>query len=163
MATLINLTEGMRFGVGIEGITEEARGTAIQYDGVSNGSGGQIVNSQVKLIESQESLMESMQLSVSASVRYGLVSGDAKFSLARLYEVQNKPELARDNYQDVERESRFSSKGIEAGMRIEDLIRKYPKLAPVNPSPVPMTAPPIMLTNLPAKPGTNSASGVTNK
>jgi TolA-binding protein len=86
---------------------------------------------------------------------------DAKFALARLYEVQNKPELARDLYLEVERESRFSSKGIEAGMRIEDLMAKYPKLAPVNPAPM-MTAP-IMLTNLPVKQASNSVPAVTNK
>jgi len=86
---------------------------------------------------------------------------DAKFSLARLYEVQNKPELARDLYQEVERESRFSSKAIEAGMRIEDLNAKYPKLAPVNP--VPLAPSPILLTNMPVKPVTNSAASVTNK
>jgi tetratricopeptide (TPR) repeat protein len=88
---------------------------------------------------------------------------DAKFALGRQYEIQNKPELARDQYQDVERENRFSSKGIEAGMRIEDLMAKYPKLAPVNPAPAPMTVSPIMLTNLPSKPPTNSVSTATNK
>ena len=91
------------------------------------------------------------------------VVSDAKFALARLYEVQNKPELARDLYQEVEREGRFNSKAIEAGMRIEDLIAKYPKLAPVNPAPPVMTTAPIMLTNLPVKPATNGVPAVTNK
>lgn len=75
---------------------------------------------------------------------------DAKFALARLYEMQNKPELARDLYLEVERDSRFSSKGIEAGMRVEDLMAKYPKLAPLTASP--MAAPPVFMTNLSMKP-----------
>jgi TolA-binding protein len=87
---------------------------------------------------------------------------DAKFALARLYEIQNKPELARDLYLEVERESRFSSKGIEAGMRVEDLMAKYPKLAPV-PAPAPFTTSPILLTNLPVKPATNTTTTATNK
>lgn len=59
----------------------------------------------------------------------------AKFSLARLYEQQNKPELARDLYQDVEHSAPFSSIGNEAGVRLEELIAKNPKLAPAPPPP----------------------------
>jgi TolA-binding protein len=59
----------------------------------------------------------------------------AKFSLARLYESQNKPELARDLYQDVERTSPFTSLGNEAGVRMEELIAKNPKLAPAPAAP----------------------------
>jgi predicted negative regulator of RcsB-dependent stress response len=61
----------------------------------------------------------------------------AKFSLARLYEAQNKPELARDLYQEVERASPFTSLGNEAGVRMEELIAKNPKLAPAPPAPMP--------------------------
>jgi hypothetical protein len=61
----------------------------------------------------------------------------------------------------VERDNRFSSKGIEAGMRIEELIAKNPKLAPVNPTPI--ATPPILLTNVPVKAPTNGVSSVTNK
>ena len=89
MSREINLTNGMRFGVGVDDQTEQVRGTAIEWDRIADGDGGgdrqggQIVDSNLKLIESQESLMEAMQLSVSASVRYGLASGDAKFSLSQ--------------------------------------------------------------------------------
>src|SRR5262249_37793994 len=88
------------------------------------------------------------------------VAPDAKFALARLYEVQNKPELARDLYLEVEQGNRFSSKAIEAGMRIEDLITRYPKLAPQNQAP--LTPAPIMLTNLPPQPPTSTTVGATN-
>ncbi|HZR19906.1 MAG TPA: tetratricopeptide repeat protein [Verrucomicrobiae bacterium] len=62
-----------------------------------------------------------------------------KFSLARLYEAQHKPELARDYYQDVERASPFTALGNEAGVRLEELIQKNPKLAPAPPAPSPAT------------------------
>ena len=87
MGRIINLTEGMRFGVGIDEQTEEARGSPIEHDGISDADGGQIVHAEVRMIESQESLMESMNLSVSASVRYGTFSGDAKFSMAQSHSV----------------------------------------------------------------------------
>lgn len=84
MSRIVNLTEGMRFGAGIDSLTEEVRGLPIEYDGVSDADGGQTVRPEIKLIESQESLMESMNLSISASVRYaGSFSADAKFSMAQ--------------------------------------------------------------------------------
>ncbi|HTL56817.1 MAG TPA: tetratricopeptide repeat protein [Candidatus Limnocylindrales bacterium] len=64
-----------------------------------------------------------------------IVVPQAKFALARLYEAQGKPELAKDLFQDVERGSPFSSLGNEAGMRLEELIAKYPALAPAPPPP----------------------------
>jgi len=59
----------------------------------------------------------------------------AKFALARIYEAQDKPEQARDYYQDVERSAAFTSIGNEAGVRLEELIAKNPKLAPPPPPP----------------------------
>jgi hypothetical protein len=89
MGRMINLTEGMRFGAGVDGITEETRGLPIEFDGISDSAGGQHVDASVKMIESQEELMESMNLSVSASVRYGLASGDAKFSMAQQHSINH--------------------------------------------------------------------------
>jgi hypothetical protein len=90
---VINLTEGMRFGIGVDGLTEEARATAIDFDAVvqgSDGQGGQFVTSDVRIIESQESLMESMNLSVAASVHYLPVGeANAKFSLAQQHSVNH--------------------------------------------------------------------------
>lgn len=71
-----------------------------------------------------------------------VVVPQAKFALARLYEANGKPELAKDLFQDVERASPFTSLGNEAGMRLEELIAKYPALAP---------APPAPSTNIPPK------------
>lgn len=83
MSKIINLTEGMRFGAGVDIDTEDVRGIALQFDGETTGHGGQQVAATVKMIESQESLMKALDLSVNASVRYGVASGDAKFSLAQ--------------------------------------------------------------------------------
>jgi hypothetical protein len=77
--TLINLIPGMAFGQGIDGLTEQRRAPAIAFDGETDNSGGAIVDSRMTIIESQDSLMEALDLSVSASVRYGFVEGDAKF------------------------------------------------------------------------------------
>jgi predicted negative regulator of RcsB-dependent stress response len=64
-----------------------------------------------------------------------IVVPEAKFALGRLYAAQDKPELARDMYQDVERALPFTTLGNEAGMRLEELMAKYPKLAPAAPPP----------------------------
>lgn len=77
----------------------------------------------------------------------------AKFALGRLYEAQNKPELARDNFLQAEQESRFSSMGNEAGMRYEEIIQKYPNLAPP-PTPAPA---PFSLTPTPANPNISTS------
>ena len=49
--------------------------------------------------------------------------------LACLYEAQNKPELARNLFEEVERNNPYGSLGSEAGMRLEELKLKYPSLA----------------------------------
>jgi TolA-binding protein len=58
----------------------------------------------------------------------------AKFALGRLYEAQGKPEQAKAMYEDVERVEQGTSMGSEAGMRIEELKRKFPSLAPAAPA-----------------------------
>ncbi len=73
-----------------------------------------------------------------------------KFALARLYVLQDKPELAKDLFEEVER-SGDPFFAPEAGMRVEELIAKYPKLAPP-PAPQPVTSslmPGALLTNRP--------------
>jgi len=52
----------------------------------------------------------------------------ARFALGRLYEGQNKPELARNLFEEVERNSPYGSLGSEAGIRLEELKLKYPSL-----------------------------------
>jgi TolA-binding protein len=72
----------------------------------------------------------------------------ARFALARLYEAQNKPELARNLFEEVERSNPYGSLGSEAGIRLEELKIKYPNLAaPVMPTPT--NAAPIKITAAP--------------
>ena len=64
------------------------------------------------------------------------VVSQARFSLARLHVAQNEPDKARTLLEEVERGDPYSSLGSEAGMRLEELKQKYPKLfAPAAPLP----------------------------
>ncbi len=82
------------------------------------------------------------------------VVSQARFALARLHEAQNEPEQARNLYEEVERADPYGF-GPEAGMRLEELKAKYPKLfAP--PAPAPTAFPMPALTNI-AAPRTNAA------
>jgi hypothetical protein len=86
---IVNMRAGMRFGVGLEGWTEEVRGEALEFEDIRDSQGGQHVDSGVSLIESQEALMESLNISVNASVRYGLASVDAKMEFAESHAVNS--------------------------------------------------------------------------
>ncbi|MGO8678517.1 MAG: tetratricopeptide repeat protein [Limisphaerales bacterium] len=66
------------------------------------------------------------------------VALQAKFSLGRIYEAQKMPELARNFFEDVAR-SRGSLLSSEAGMRLEELYRQHPELAPAPPTAMPLT------------------------
>jgi tetratricopeptide (TPR) repeat protein len=71
----------------------------------------------------------------------------ARFALGRLYEAQNKPELARSQFEEVEHSNPYGSLGSEAGIRLEELKTKYPALfapstpAPTNTAPFKVAAP----------------------
>ncbi|HVM47476.1 MAG TPA: tetratricopeptide repeat protein [Candidatus Acidoferrum sp.] len=70
------------------------------------------------------------------------VASQARFALGRLYEARNEPEKARDQFEEVARANPYGSLGSEAGMRVEELNLKYPKLVPMTPMPTntpPMT------------------------
>jgi predicted negative regulator of RcsB-dependent stress response len=66
----------------------------------------------------------------------------ARFALACLYAAQNKPELARNLFEELERNNPYGSLGSEAGMRLEELKLKYPNLA-IPPAPPPTNAAPL--------------------
>jgi TolA-binding protein len=57
----------------------------------------------------------------------------AKFALARLYEAQNKTEQAMTLYEETVRSDPYGYLGNEAGMRLEELKTKYPRLGPSSP------------------------------
>lgn len=60
------------------------------------------------------------------------IAPQARFALGRLYETQNKPELARDLYQQVTQMDPGGALGAEAGMRMAELISKNPGLVPAS-------------------------------
>jgi TolA-binding protein len=59
----------------------------------------------------------------------------ARFAMARLYEAANDPEKARTQFEQVAQSNPYGSLGSEAGMRLEELNAKYPKLVPLTPLP----------------------------
>jgi hypothetical protein len=83
----INKCEGMRFGMGVCSLTQEVRGQALVFDEISTGQGGQKVTGQVSKVESQQHLMESLHISVGASVKYGLFSADATMDFVKEHAV----------------------------------------------------------------------------
>jgi tetratricopeptide (TPR) repeat protein len=72
-----------------------------------------------------------------------IVVPQAKFALARLYENQKQPELAKKLFEEVARGDSYGSIGSEAGMRLEELKLKYPNLTPI--APVPTNAVPMRI------------------
>jgi TolA-binding protein len=70
----------------------------------------------------------------------------AKFSLAQLYEAQNKLEQARDIYLTLARPGPFNTIATESNLRLEDLIQAHPELAPPRPA-LPTNMPSIKLHN----------------
>jgi tetratricopeptide (TPR) repeat protein len=77
----------------------------------------------------------------------------ARFALARLHEAQNQPEQARALFEEVERTDPYSSLGSEAGMRLEELKVKYPKLF-ASAAPLPTNAVPLVTNAAPLRVGT---------
>jgi tetratricopeptide (TPR) repeat protein len=70
----------------------------------------------------------------------------AKFSLAQLYEGQNKLEQARDLYMTLARPGPFDTVATESNLRLKDLIQTHPELTPPRPA-FPTNMPSIKLHN----------------
>jgi hypothetical protein len=83
----LTIREGIRFGVGIDSIAETPCAKEIEFDATAPVSEGQKVQSSTTIIETQEQLMEALDISVRASARYGISSGNARFDLAKKHEV----------------------------------------------------------------------------
>jgi len=78
-----------------------------------------------------------------------VVAAQAKFALARLYETQNKPEVARPLYEDLARNEPYSSIGSEAGIRLEELMARSAAPATITQATVP-AAPVVVAPAVPA-------------
>jgi len=86
----INIGEGMRFGMGVDSSSGLVRGEAIVFDREDKEDGGQIVDADVTMIQSQESLLESLNISVSGSFQLAFeASGDMKTQLAQENAINN--------------------------------------------------------------------------
>lgn len=86
---IVNMREGMRFGMGMDRLTEQVRGQALEFDEIQRRDGGQQVRPNVQMIQEQSQLQESMNISVAASVRYGMASVDARMDFAKSHAVNS--------------------------------------------------------------------------
>src|SRR4029078_6560499 len=77
--------DGQEIGQGYNSETRESIGTALIVANVAEDqvANGQVVTTVFQSVTSQESLMESLGISASLDVRYGLFSGGAKFRFAQ--------------------------------------------------------------------------------
>src|SRR3984893_5827650 len=83
--------DGQEIGQGYNSDTRESVGTGLTVASVSEdpAADGQEVTTIFQSVTSQESLMESLGISASADVRYGLFSGGAKFNFAENHAVNS--------------------------------------------------------------------------
>ncbi len=82
----------------------------------------------------------------------------AKSALARIYLAENKPELALQQYDDLERTRNNDSWTAEAGIQKEELLAKYPALRKQTPVPATTSAP---MTITPPKPPSAASTNPT--
>jgi hypothetical protein len=80
-----------QIGQGFNFESRESVGTGLTVTSISEdpNADGQIVRTSFNSVSTQESLMESLGISVSADVRYGLFSGGAKFDFAQSHAVNS--------------------------------------------------------------------------
>lgn len=83
MERFIPARPGIEIGSGFNTLTGEVRGTAVGGDIGTAMATGQVVTANAMVVESQEQMMESLNLSVETSGHYGLFSADGRFGLAQ--------------------------------------------------------------------------------
>lgn len=83
MERFIPARPGIEIGSGFNTLTGEVRGTSVVGEiGMATAS-GQVVTADAMVVESQEQMMESLNISVEVSGHYGLFSADGRFGLAQ--------------------------------------------------------------------------------
>ena len=88
-------------------------------------------------------------------------SDEVRLALARLFETQDKPADAHKIYSELAQANPYGGLGSEAGVRKEELEKKFPELAKAN-APMPQPLMPLAgVTNQPAAP-TNRVVTITN-
>jgi len=83
MERFIPARPGIDIGVGFNTLTGEVRGAAVGGDITEATAGGMVVTADASLVESQEQMMETLNVSVEASGHYGLFSAEGRFGLAQ--------------------------------------------------------------------------------
>ena len=80
-----------QIGQGFNFDSRESLGTGLSVAKISDdpNANGQIVRTSFRSVSTQDSLMESLGISVSADARYGLFSGGAKFDFAQSHSVNS--------------------------------------------------------------------------
>ncbi|HZQ45884.1 MAG TPA: tetratricopeptide repeat protein [Verrucomicrobiae bacterium] len=81
-----------------------------------------------------------------------------KSALARVYLAENKPDLALQQYEDLERNRNNDSWTAEAGIQKEELLAKYPNLKKQAPAPIVSSAPLTVTPKSPSAPQTSSTN-----
>lgn len=83
--------DGQEIGQGYNSETRQSIGTGLNVANISEDpvANGQEVTTIFESVSSQESLMESLGISASVDVRYGLFSGGAKFDFAQSHSVNS--------------------------------------------------------------------------
>ncbi len=99
--------------------------------------------------ESQNNIEEAIKAYQEVISRYAgePVAGQAKLALGRLYEGKKQPELALKMYDELLRGGTRSAWSADAGERKEQLLIKYPELAPKQTNAIPPAAP-LVMTNV---------------
>lgn len=89
--TILIAFGGQEIGQGYNSETRESIGTGLTVASISEdpAANGQEVTTIFESVTSQESLMESLGISASTDVRYGLFSGGAKFDFAQNHAVNS--------------------------------------------------------------------------
>jgi len=97
MERFIPFRPGMEMGHGFNTVNGEVRGFAVDGAVQASAIAGQQVESDTKVVESQEQMLESLNISVEAEGRYGLFSAEGRFALANsaAYTAQSTFVVAR--------------------------------------------------------------------
>jgi hypothetical protein len=83
MERFIPCRPGIDLGYGFNTLTGEVRGVSVGGEIAESTLSGQVASADAKVIESQEQLTESLDVSVEASGHYGLFSAEGRFGLAQ--------------------------------------------------------------------------------
>ena len=122
MEKFIPCRPGIDVGRGFNTLTGEVRGVAVTGAVGDATTSGQTVKADAKIVESQEQLMEALDVSVEVSGHYGLFSADGRFGLAQQssYTSQSTYVVARCTVENAFRSFTLPKVSDEAAQRLRD-------------------------------------------